>query len=241
MTQFVHAYHFIHEKVCGKHPDIYPWHPQWLATIYLYKDLRSILQEHGGNILDVGCGEKPYKDWFAWIEQYTGIDIMDGPAVDQIITANNPWPLQDSSFDTVLCSQVFEHMENLDLSIEEISRVIKPGGILIITVPFIYNEHGNPLDFRRLSCFGLKNLVGHKYDIIDIRKEGGIGSTICVLFLNWVALSLDKNKPARILKAVGFPALLVISFVVNMAGYFVDKLDLTGAFYSNVFLVARKK
>lgn len=240
-TLLGHAYRSLYQKICGKHPDIYPWHHQWLATVYLYNDLRSTLRKYGGKILDVGCGDKPYENWFGRVEEYTGIDIIEDPSVDQIITANDPWPLQDAYFDTVLCSQVCEHVENIAFSLEEVARVIKKDGVLILSVPFIYNEHGIPLDFRRFSYFGLMDLLKQKYDIIDIRKEGGIGSTMAMLFLNWIDLSLDINKTARIFKGMGFPVLVIISFVINMIGYLVDKLDFTNACYSNVFVVARKK
>ncbi|MGR9105940.1 MAG: class I SAM-dependent methyltransferase [Gammaproteobacteria bacterium] len=241
MINLGNAYRTLYGALSGKHPDVRPWHHQWLATKYLYHDLRAILPRCGGKVLDVGCGDKPYKIWFGHTEEYIGIDIYPGAAVDFSITNNGRWPLEDHRFDTVICTQVFEHIENIAFSFEEIKRVMKPNGVLILSVPFIYNEHGIPQDYRRFSYYGVHGLLEKDFDITCIKKQGGIGSTIAVLFLNWVDLALDKNLALRVVKGVGLPLFILISFLSNAIGWFVDKFDCTGAFYSNLLAVARKK
>lgn len=69
-------YQKFYDFACGSHPNQYPWHFQWLAVSYLHADLKYFLKGLGGCVLDVGCGQKPYKKWFGSIETYTGLDVI---------------------------------------------------------------------------------------------------------------------------------------------------------------------
>ncbi len=69
-------------------------------------------------------------------------------------------PEKDSVFDSLISTQVLEHVEDTDLVIEEWIRVIAPKGYLVITVPFMFGVHGLPYDFRRFTTQGLiKKLI----------------------------------------------------------------------------------
>jgi len=72
----------LYNRVCGVHPKLYPWHFQWLAVKYLYADLARVLPGFHGNVLDVGCGDKPYKLWLSEDVSHIGIDICEGSFVD---------------------------------------------------------------------------------------------------------------------------------------------------------------
>jgi len=224
-----------YNRICGTHPNVYLWHSQWLATKDLNASLRGSLPEFTGRILDVGCGNKPYQHWTHAVE-YVGIDVYPGPGVDAIIEADTPWPLQPSSFDGVLCTQVLEHAANLDQTLAEIGRVLKPGGLLIVTVPFAYNQHGAPDDYRRLTIFGVRALFKEHYEIRELREMGGIGSTLGIFFLNWV----NTYKPLRPVVAL-LPLWMFISLVVNCMGWLFDRIDNTQSYYSNVFMLAVKR
>lgn len=234
------SYHKVYDLVCGQHPNIRPWHFQWLATRDLYSDLRHILPRLSGRVLDVGCGDKPYKSWFRSAEDYVGIDIYAGRKVDIVIHPGEHWPLEDRTFDVVLCTQVLEHTENLEYVLEEIDRVLKPGGRLIVTVPFIYNEHGAPNDYRRLSYYGAKQLFVDRYEIIEARKHGAIGSTLGTLCLNWFDMVMSQYGPLRFLKGLLLPIWIPFCGIVNMLCWLLDKIDGTAAFYNNVCLVWEK-
>ena len=64
---------------------------------------------------------------------------------------------QDNELDIVICSEVLEHLEDYNKAIQEIHRVLKPGGKGIISMPFITSEHEEPFDFRRFTSFGIKS------------------------------------------------------------------------------------
>jgi SAM-dependent methyltransferase len=240
---YLKIYYFI----CGKHPNIRPWHAQWLAVKDLYKDLKRILPSLKGNVLDVGCGSKPYKMWMKQSNSYVGLDNFPGPDVDIVVKEEEPWPIADACFDTVLCTQVLEHVSDLRRILDEIHRILKPGGNLVITVPFIYNVHvvdnasGQSSDYRRFTMYEIRNLFSDRYDIVELKSQGGIGSTLGILVLNWIEISSSSYKLTSFLKAIFFPFWLLFSMLMNIGGTMLDKIDKTGAFYNNVLLVAVRK
>jgi SAM-dependent methyltransferase len=226
--------------VCGRHPDFRRSHFHWLAVKDLYRDLRTLLPELRGRVLDVGCGDKPYGPWLSNASEHVGADVAAGPNVDVVITPGASWPFESCSFDAVVCTQVMEHAQDLANVLGEIHRVLKPGGIVLATVPFAYNEHGAPADYRRFSAHGVRDLFSQEYEVLQLKTQGGIGSTVGLLFLNWLEASTNANRTTRVLKGGLLPLWIAACAVVNVVGSAFDYVDRTGAFYSNVLLLARK-
>jgi len=193
-------------------------------------------------VLDVGCGDKPYAAWLdrGKVVQHLGIDIYPGPKVDVVITLGSPWPLETAWFDAILCTQVLEHVENLEYVLSEMHRVLKPGGMLLASVPFAFNEHGL-CDYRRLSLLGAQCLLEKDYEIKAVKAQGGIGSTLAIFWLNWIDQSMAAHKVTRFAKAFLLPAWLLVSFITNTVGVLLDWIDNTRAFYGNTFVIAVKK
>ena len=225
--------------VCGGETP-YPWHFQWLAVVDLRRDLRRILPTLTGRLLDVGCGEKPYARWLTQAREHVGLDVYSGPNVDVVTTPYQAWPLASESFDAILCTQVLEHVTDFEHVLHEIRRVAKPGALLVVSVPFAYNEHGAPHDYRRFSASGLHLLFQSDYELLETSRQGGIASTTAVLALNWWDTIMDRWPATRFAKAVTLPVWVIVCGLVNAVGFMLDKLDRTGAFYGNVLLVARK-
>lgn len=239
-SQLGRAYRRIYEILCGKHPNLRLWHFQFLDAFYLYRSLRRHLSELGGRVLDVGCGEQPYRNWLGRVDEYIGIDIAPGPRVDHVIDKNSVWPIPDQSIDLVLCTQVLEHVDDLNHTLNEIRRVLRTGGKAVISVPFIYNEHGAPGDFRRFSAYGAEALFPD-WTALLIDRQGGIGSTLMILLLNWIESLLNKRFVTRLLKAILLPIWIMVSFLCNVFGLLLDILDGTSAFYNNVLVIFEKK
>lgn len=131
------------------------------------------------NVLDVGCGQKRYQVLFEEAN-YIGIDIPDsnseGNKADIYADASS-MPFADNSFDCVICTEVIEHVNSPDNVLKEIHRVIKNGGFLIISAPFIWPMHEEPRDFYRFSKFGLHYLLEQNgLKIVEERKRGGFAS-----------------------------------------------------------------
>ena len=233
----------LHDRVCGVHPNLHPWHWQWVAVRDLHRDLRAALAPVMGRVLDVGCGTQPYLPWFKSTSPSTvvGIDIEPGPCVDVVIKEAQPWPFAEGSFDMVLCTQVLEHASDVAFVLAEIHRVLAPGGLLVITVPFLYCEHGAPRDFRRFSRYETKRLLPDSYEVLQNKPQGGLGSTVVTLLLAWIHTTWDRRSPTRMLKIPLFPLWLCMTTLLNGMAIVVDFLDKTSSFYSNVILIARKR
>ena len=89
------------------------------------------------------------------------------------------FPFNDDEYDSVLCNQVLEHVFNPDEFLSEIKRVLKPEGRLLLTVPFVWDEHEQPQDYARYSSFGLKALLDKNgFNVIGYKKIGTDVSTI---------------------------------------------------------------
>ncbi|MFZ4663025.1 MAG: class I SAM-dependent methyltransferase [Caldilineaceae bacterium] len=240
MSKFSQLYQKLYQTLCGRHPYLRPWHFQWLVSRPIYADLQRVLARQTGQVLDVGCGDGPYHRWLPITATVVGIDIYPGRGVNILSVPEQPWPLQSASFDTVLCTQVLEHVTNVDLLLQEIKRVLKPGGYLICTVPFIYNVHGAPHDYRRFSTYGLQQQLGAAYEIIELQGQGRIGSSLGTLLLNWLEQMFNHYRLTRFLKAALLPFWLLFCAGVNTGCLLLDQVDVTAAYYNNVLLVARK-
>lgn len=235
------AYRLVYEGLCGKHPRPRPWHFQYLDVFYLYRSLKGVLPHtRGGSVLDVGCGDAPYRAWFGRSVHYIGIDTQEGEGVDHVIDGASQWPLENESVDIVLCTQVLEHVEDLPLVLNETARVLRAGGLLIASFPFIYNEHGAPNDYRRFSAHGAK-LLWPDWKVVTLERQGGIGSTLASLWLNWFEATMNRNFLTRVLKAPLLPFWILGTLSVNLLGLLLDRMDSTGSFYSNVLIVLEKK
>ncbi|TAK29854.1 MAG: class I SAM-dependent methyltransferase [Chloroflexota bacterium] len=116
-----------------------------------------------GKMLDVGCGKKPYASLFSQVEAHIGVEVPITLSKSQVIDVYGSalhLPFASSSFDTVLCTQVLEHVPEPHQLLGEVARVLKPGGILILTAPQTWGPHEVPHDFFRFTRFGLSYLAG---------------------------------------------------------------------------------
>lgn len=129
--------------------------------------------------LEVGAyGSPSYGRFF---NNKIGIDVRPGPGVDQVASVYE-LPFESESFDVVLCLSVLEHLETPQKAIEEMKRVLKPGGRIIVSVPFLFPIHDAPGDYWRFTKFGLRNLFKHNWNIVELRAETTTQETFAVLF-----------------------------------------------------------
>jgi SAM-dependent methyltransferase len=139
--------------------------------------LRPHLRNMTGSVLDVGCGEMPFRGFLPAGHRYTGIDVA---AADDFGMRRHPdvvafdglkIPFPDESFDHVLCTEVLEHAEDPLALISEMHRVLRHGGALVATVPFSARVHHAPYDFHRFTRYRLSEMFSH-FDDVTIDERG---------------------------------------------------------------------
>lgn len=154
------------------------------------RELRLAVERHArfikGRVLDVGCGSKPYSDLVV-AEDYVGLEIDSKSSRERGIADayydGRTFPFEDGSFDCVICSQVLEHVFEPDQFLSEIRRVLRVNGYLLITVPFVWDEHEQPFDYARYSSFGLRDLLTKRGFVIErLEKLAGDVSVLFQLF-----------------------------------------------------------
>lgn len=234
------AYAGIYAALCGRHPRLRPWHFQWHALKDLNAALEKTLPSLTGDVLDLGCGASPYRSLLTAADSRTGADIEAGPAVDVVISPGLPLPFAAGRFDAVISTQVLEHVADLDQCLSEIARVLKPGGRLVVSAPFLYHLHGRPHDYRRFSEYGLAQALAG-YDMEQVHRQGGVGGTLATLLLGWIETQTGVNVFTWALKALLLPLWIPFCLLVNVAALALDALDTTGSMYHNVLVVARKR
>jgi len=136
--------------------------PFYFARRELLCAMRTLAPELQGRVLDVGCGSRPYES-LVTAREYVGLEL-DTPEnrcskKADLFYDGHKLPFPDASFDAVICNQVLEHVFEPDAFVGEIARVLRGGGRLLLTVPFVWDEHEQPRDYGRYSSFGLAALL----------------------------------------------------------------------------------
>src|SRR5712692_5772874 len=136
---------------------------QWSVTI---SQLRKVAPRARGTLLDVGCGCKPYMSIFApYVARYVGLELestFSGTAAASLSVQPDVYydgkriPFDEESFDTVLSIQVLEHTPTPQELLNEMSRVLRRDGVLILSAPFSFRLHEEPHDYFRYSPHGLR-------------------------------------------------------------------------------------
>ena len=167
------------------------------------------LHEHrslvGGRLLDAGCGNKPYAPWYEpLVDSSYALDAAPLDGVDVVGYADR-LPFAGETFDTVLCTEVLEHVQDAERAASELFRVTKPGGTVLVTVPYLYPTHEPPYDMRRFTHYGLRDLMErHGFEVLDVEAKGGAGRLLAhyvVLFLVAALGPLTRFRPLRALLA----------------------------------------
>jgi SAM-dependent methyltransferase len=126
--------------------------------------------------LDIGAQNGPYGALFP---RRVGLDIRPGAGV-RIIGDAQALGIRDAAFETVLCTEVLEHLPEPQRAIDEIFRVLEPGGELLLTTRFLFPIHDAPHDYFRFTKYGLRHLL-RRFEIVELREETDTVGTLAVL------------------------------------------------------------
>lgn len=179
----------------------------------VYKHLQVFLPSVKGRILDVGCGQSPYRHLFVMNHiDYVGVDIEDanqfGYDRNDITRFDGLHiPFSDSEFDALICTEVLEHTPNPEALILEMYRVLNSGGVGFITVPWSARTHYMPYDYHRFTPTRLMQMF-RCFDYVDIQARGNDVNTICakiiVVYLRQLAMLKKIKNPWWIFRLLNF-------------------------------------
>ena len=135
-------------------------------------------------------------------------------------------PVDSGSFDVVLCTEVLEHVSRPENVLAEMARVLRPGGELVATVPFVMELHEEPNDFYRYTPHALTELLGRAgFEAVAVRPLTGFFSTVShVLFHGGNATFPDHGDPATAIRILAWLGRVLSGALERMAPY-LDRLD----------------
>ncbi len=196
------------------------WPPRSSVTWCIRAPLAAWLREQSElaakrgahDVLDVGCGVKAYAPFFAGAARYVGVDLPGNRFAD-ISGPADAIPVDDASFDVVLCLQVLEHVPDPAAVVRELRRVVKPGGRVLASTHGVYVYHPNPDDLWRWTHTGLERLFRANGDWSDVAVRPGSGTTACVAML--VAHSVDLFFKQARLRVLGRPLVAALNTVAG--------------------------
>ena len=214
--------------------------PFYLARRELYLAMLEGAKDLRGDLIDVGCGTKPYKSLFK-VRTYCGLDIDSNltrqRGVADVLYDGGRFPFPSSSFDSAICNQVLEHVFNPDEFLSEIHRVLRSNGKLLLTVPFVWDEHEQPYDYGRYSSYGLRAILERNRFKIVYHKKLCNGSKVIFQLANGYIFKITQNWP----KIVRIGLTGIVGGAINVFGLVFCKMLPTNLdlFLDNVVLVEK--
>ncbi len=206
-----------------------------LQTNTIYRDLRRELRNFSGDILDIGCGNSPFRHLLDPKQsRYQGIDInaaakfgYDNP--DTVYYDGQTIPFKDNSFDGIICTEVLEHVPDPVPFIAELYRVLKPKGLAIITIPWSARYHYQPYDYHRYTPSTLLQLFD-RFCLCNIHPRGtdlsSIASKVVVAYSRNVLRLAPRNlvdalkAPFRLIALIALAPFLATALVFGHLGIY---------------------
>ena len=184
--------------------------PFWLCRRELALALFKLAPRLSGAVLDFGSGSQPYRSLLTNCSRYVSLEF-DTPQnrerkVANIFYDGHSIPAEDSSYDGILSTQTLEHVPNPDIIVAEWTRVLKEGGLLLITLPFMWPEHEMPYDFQRYSSGGLRLLLEKSgFEILEQHRLLSDCRAPAQLFLAWIFDSILVKCRPKVLRFILIP------------------------------------
>ncbi len=188
-----------------------------------WRDLSVELKDVRGSLLDIGCGAQIYRELVPADVRYQGIDTVDarerfGYAIpDTHYFTGDDWGVAGESIDTALCTEVLEHIEAPAPFLRQCHDCLRPGGRLILTVPFAARWHFIPYDYWRYTPSSLKHLFAEAgFADIKVTARGNPATVACYKLMALVLLLLlGQGLGRRALGLLLTPLLGATALIAN--------------------------
>lgn len=183
----------------------------WLDWSRLRASVEALAPEASGILLDVGVSEAPYRGVFApYVTKYFGLEyppsildkqpemwqIMERVKVPvQVFGDGARLPIRDASVDTVLSTEVLEHVPDPERLVHEMARVVRPGGKVLMTVPFIQPLHELPSDYFRFTPSSLRVFCERAgLEVLSLTPRGNFASANGAMLSQWLLRWLGASR-----------------------------------------------
>lgn len=228
--------------------------------------LRAVQSIATGKLLDIGCGNQPYRKLFKNISQYIGTNSKEYYSkktfsklkTDYIVEDGCKLPFNDQEFDVVVNFQVLPVFKDPAAFIKEVWRVLRNQGIFIITTDFLYPIWNAPNDYYRFTRYGLEQLVKrNNFDIVHLDNFGGYWSMrarikekyikdMPAILINRVLnrKKLSSKIFAMILLTLLIPYIILLPIYLNISFliyHYLDKFFYNPDFTTNYVIILKKK
>ncbi len=190
-----------------------------------------------GKLLDVGCGKMPYKSIFLpKVRKYIGIDKNSDEADIRADFLKTTIPFK--SFDTILCTQVLEHAPDPQKLLAKMNKILKRGGVLILTAPFTGYMHEVPNDYYRYTKYGLQYMLKEtNFKVVYIRAEGNWLASIGQEIISYLEPTYNRfllKYPKRLLQ-------LIVLLLIRVVSHLPERFTKSQYSVINYLVVAKKK
>jgi SAM-dependent methyltransferase len=152
------------------------------SRVWLDREMRAFAARlpNGALVLDAGAGHQPYREHFSHCRyEAADFEAVDKPyAKSTYVCDLSAIPVEDGRFDAIVFSQVMEHLPDPLAVLNELRRVLKPGGLMFYSGPLWFEEHEKPYDFYRYTSFALHHLFQKAaFQVEDLRWLEGYLAT----------------------------------------------------------------
>ena len=192
-----------------------------------WRDMRVELAQAQGALLDIGCGAQVFRSLVPPGVVYRGIDTTDAKArfgyeiPDTHYFEGDDWGVADASIDTALCTEVLEHIPDPAAFLAHIYPCLRPGGRLVMTVPFAARWHFIPFDYWRYTPSSLNMLLsGAGFVDVSVHARGNPLTVACyktMALLLALLFGAQANLATRVLGVLLLPVLGVLALVANLS------------------------
>lgn len=151
-----------------------PTNHGFIAVNLIERSIALLAPELVGDFLDVGCGAQPYLSYFGHVASHKACDFDPQRGDVDFACPADKVPLPDASVDSILCTEVLEHVPDPMAVWCEFFRLLRPGGRVLLTTPMYWPPHELPYDFYRYPEHGLRRLIAESgFELLAILPRGG--------------------------------------------------------------------
>lgn len=236
------------------------FHPQFIMLRLTHQAVIEAKRRAKGKLVDIGCGRMPYRRELAsLVDNYIGVDhpqvskLYSPKQKPDVFADAKKLPFQNNTFDIALMLQVTEYLDNIEETFKEAARVLKRGGLLILSSPFLYSIHDVSYDKNRYTDIALRHFLKNAgFRVVKIEVQGGFLEfwiqSLNVFLLKRIQDIICSSK--SVLSIIYLVALVVITPIVvigsNILVLILSQVSLVFSHYPNYFplnflIVAKKK